>query len=110
MAKKRRTTAKQKYEMAALEHKNNKKAIKEEWTHRGNKSHLRATTFQTTLPKVHSGTSDLIHEVVGEQRDPKVGINHMNAAVPFSKDVHASHHTMLLRNMLFCKKCVLLEQ
>ena len=71
----------------------------------GNKSHLRATTFQTALPKVHYGTSDLIHEVIGEQRDPKVGINHMNAAVPFSKDVHPSHHKLLLRNILFCKIC-----
>ena len=47
----------------------------------------------------------MIHEVVNEQRGPKVGLDDLAASVPFASGVHPSHRKMLLRSIVFCKKC-----
>ena len=101
----RNTTAKQKYTAAADEHRQNKKAIEGEWTQRGATSNLRATTYQTAIPKVYHNSNDFVHEIVGEQRGPKVETAKANAEVPFASEVHPSHREMLIRNIVFCKRC-----
>ena len=95
----------QKYKEAAEEHKSNKDEVKKQWAERSASSHIQANTYQTALPRVHYGSSDLINEVVSELRGPKVEVNAAAATVPFADDVHPSHRIMLLRNILFCKRC-----
>ena len=103
---KRRTTARQKYAEAAEEHRENKRKIDEEWTQRGAASHLRANTFQTTIPKTHYDSNNLIHEVIDEKRGPKICTSpSLLPQVPFASEVHPSHRKMLLRSIVFCKKC-----
>ena len=103
--KKRRSTTVQKYKEAAEEHKSNKEEVKKQWAEKSARSHIQANTYQTALPRVHYGSSDHINEVVSELRGPKVAMNSAAATVPFADDVHPSHRRMLLRNILFCKRC-----
>jgi hypothetical protein len=103
--KRRRLTTKQKYKEAAEELERNKEAVKKQWAERSARSHILAATYQTAVPRNHYGSSGLMHEVVNELRGPNVAMNAAAATVPFADDVHPSHRRMLLRNILFCKRC-----
>ena len=66
---------------------------------------MRASTFQTAIPKDNHSSSSLIHEVINEQRVPRVELDSVAASVPFASEVHPTHRKMLIRNIVFCKKC-----
>ena len=103
--KKRRLTTKQKYSEAAEDHRRNKEEVEKQWAERSARSHVLATTYQTTVPRANNGTSGHIYEVVNELRGPQIAIEAEAASVPFADGVHTSHRRMLLRNILFCKRC-----
>ena len=80
--KKRKLNSRQKYDEASRQLRIAKETARRSW--------------------VRHGTSS---SSTGVSRDPRVNASIDEAQVPFASEVHPSHHKMLLRNVLFCRKC-----